>query len=252
MSPLDRWNQSLVIARQDDISLVSRGQNNRLHSRQHQLQLFTRLHTNPANYDDDALLFAYRALREGILSSHQTDEFAVKVYEASIDACIRVIPNKAVDGARQELFRALNGLMNIYLELNKESGATEYANMTQQAEWRGKLHNVIDELPPSVMSGNDMRVAMNVWKAIRYDVDYVSLAQLVSAVSKCQRLFLEDLMMPLRRRVLQILRKAYYKLDQSRTQHYLMYTNDDEFIQFCKDNSLLVNNNLVQFRAPKS
>ncbi|TPX35333.1 hypothetical protein SmJEL517_g02245 [Synchytrium microbalum] len=241
---IDDWNKTH--SKSGTVSLISRGNPTNLKNRSEQIKLFDSLIARPEEFDKEALLFSYRGLREGIVASGTFDDFAVKIYESSVDAAIKYI---AVAEARPELIRSLNFLTSTcYAEASANKYeppnrarftsyfilhviATEVvsSNTAWDSEF-WKLSQLIHSLPNDVVSAKEMQLAMTIWKSIRFDVDYLSLSRAVAHASASHMVFIQEMMGPLRKRIVQILKKGYYKLDKDIVSSYLMFGDDDDLL----------------------
>ncbi|KAJ3153102.1 hypothetical protein HDU89_000730 [Geranomyces variabilis] len=180
----------------------------------------------------DSVLAKLRKLREGVISSGSYDSFAAAIYEQSVDVSLES-RNFA------ELLKALVGLTNtIYPALESlrsggDGGVPSAAPPVRRPEFSaymllylvcyarppGARHGSAREVirtyagfPNWVQDSRHVRYAMQVFKALRVDVDFVALNVLWDQSSKSQRAFLECVQETVRERTLQILAKVYFTL----------------------------------------
>ncbi|KAI8930384.1 hypothetical protein BC831DRAFT_508548 [Entophlyctis helioformis] len=204
---------------------------------------------NPlASKDGDQAVFSFRKLREGIVASGRTDEFAVTVYEMSVRVCLWA-------GNYAELFKSLvflvtvlypatarsqvtqsqqespalasqaemTGLYILHLVCSPSgSGSATAANAEQQPEAssgksRPKCHGetraiqrAFEQLPPSIRKTPDVQFAMRTLAALRCDADYLALSRQWNAASANQRLLLATILPRVRQHIVKILARAFF------------------------------------------
>ncbi|KAI9207713.1 uncharacterized protein BJ171DRAFT_280275 [Polychytrium aggregatum] len=83
------------------------------------------------------------------------------------------------------------------------------------------------QLDPEIQQSQEVRAAIDLFRALDMDIDYVRFAAILAAAKESDMVLLKRIVPRVRDRVFAILSKAYFTLPKMQLQSYLIFTPDD-------------------------
>lgn len=170
----------------------------------------------------EAKLFKIRKLREGIIASRRIDEFAVCIYEISVDECI-------TQGNFSELIRSLSGLLRLYKDYPSER-VTEmklYLILYLYCFNNPNLYDITKQI-----ENHDIPIEERAVKFIRSLNlnDYHMASEHFFAMSDKERILARTCIPRIRPIVMKMLTRSYFTLHCSILTKYLLIEDDSELL----------------------
>lgn len=133
----------------------------------------------------DPILLKLRKLREALISTSRIDDFAIRVYESSVDVSLSV-------NNIQELSKSL---IRLSIEMYPDHSSKRRAEMESYhllfRMFDTDIMKMYTALPGDVKDSDWVYRSIRIFLAVRRDLDYVSLVQLWNECTLNQKLILE-------------------------------------------------------------
>lgn len=190
------------------------------------------------------VLGRFRALREAMVVQHrQVDQLTREVYERNMAICLE-------QGHFFEFTICATQLLKIYAQLMKEfPGDTSLQRkflevcslrLLQQVHIGSifEINKIYYSLSRSQRQSQAVKIAMNTFRCIRASEQHVNfhkIWRLLESASSDQLVFLELIIPTIRKRVLDILTKAYYSVEEEFLAAALGMTDVDKAVELLKE-----------------
>lgn len=206
-----------------------------------QEEIFLKMQSSPKVIDA-------RKLREVIRSCNRKDKFAIKVYEFSVDVCIKYQDHN-------ELFKALSILIkDLYIfVVNDGDRRTEmslyYLLVLQQ---NVEMAEMIAACKNIMKLGVDLdQVKALEWYRYSTMIDYIQLGRMYTEFSQSERFLLSGSLSTIRKRIFNMLKKSYFQLPCCLLKEYLLLGIDEDWLEFVTEIGLEIDQGTVLLKKLK-
>lgn len=177
----------------------------------------------------EAKLFKIRKLREGLLASKRNDQFAIMIYEMSVDESF-------AQRNWQELIKSLTRLLDLYsaqqTPFARENEMKNYLIFyvacfdTSKSDWIPQMRKFNMPLDaPSVLF----------LRALNRDIDFDAIEILWPSLNDNEKMLVNCCFATLRPRLIQLLSKSYFTISKERLLSILLLDHTDQSLEILQN-----------------
>jgi hypothetical protein len=204
------------------IGFISRGDDT-LKDPNIQLEYFTAILTAPLTLNYDPLLLKLRKLREALISTARMDSLTVEVFEKSVDISLLASNFEELNKSLLHLSKVIYPVFTRSLRIIE----MESYHLLFRLDDRNSFQKMYNQMSDVLKSSKNIQTIIKIFKAIQFDLDYVSLSNCWESLDKNQKMILENQIAIWRGKILVMFQKAFYTYPSKLFRRHMLFSGDE-------------------------